>query len=421
MDTKALRQKILDLAIQGKLVPQDPNDEPAAELLKRIGAKEVMEESEYPFEVPKSWEWTKLKNISSSIFYGVSKSAKKAGKYRLLRITDIQNDKVDWSSVPFTDYNEQEVDKYLLKEGDILFARTGATVGKSYLVKENISNAIYASYLIRVQLLEGILPEYIKAFFGSFFYWQRIKTDSVGTGQPNVNGTILSRFPIPIPPLPEQHRIVFKVNQLFSVIDSIEQSQSELSETVSQAKAKILDLAISGKLIKKTTEWKRCNLGDILYPMKAKKPHGNTFKYIDIKSIDNKRNVVSDIKVLPVSKAPSRASRFTEKGDTLFSMVRPYLRNIAIVEDDDCIASTGFFVCRPKEIIDSKYCFYFMLSPYTVDGLNSFLKGDNSPSINKWQVENWNIDLPSLSEQHDIVTKVDLLFSVLDRIKGNIQ
>lgn len=421
MDTQTLRQKTLDLAIHGKLVPQNTDDEPAAELLRRIGVEETVDKADYPFEVPESWEWTKLKNISSSILYGVSQSAKKEGKYRLLRITDIQNDKVDWSTVPFTDYNEQEAEKYLLKEGDLLFARTGATVGKSYLVKENISNAIYASYLIRVQLLEGILPEYIKAFFGSLFYWQRIKTDSVGTGQPNVNGTILSRFLIPIPPLPEQHRIVFKVEQLFSVINSIEESKGKLEDFIEQAKTKILDLAVSGKLVKKTSLWRHCKLGDILYPMETKKPQGDTFNYIDIQSIDNKRNVVSEIKVLPVSKAPSRASRFTEKGDTLFSMVRPYLRNIAMVEDDGCIASTGFFVCRPTEIIDSKYCFYFMLSPYTVDGLNSFLKGDNSPSINKGQVENWEIELPSLAEQHDIVAKVDQLFSVLDRIRDNIQ
>ena len=169
MDTKKLRQKILDLAIHGKLVPQDPNDEPASVLLERIRAekeklikegkikapkksKSAGDTSHYPkevpFEVPKGWVWTEIAEISSSINYGVSESAKATGKYRLLRITDIQDGKVSWESVPFTDYPEDKAKTFKLSDDDILFARTGATVGKSYLVEAAPNNAIFASYLI---------------------------------------------------------------------------------------------------------------------------------------------------------------------------------------------------------------------------------------------------------------------------------
>ena len=216
MDTKKLRQKILDLAIRGKLVPQDPNDEPASVLLERIRAEKERliqegkikrskksasdDEIEAPFEIPESWEGTTIGEIALSILYGVSESAKDSGNYKLLRITDIQNNKVNWDSVPFTNYDENKAQPYLLQDGDILFARTGATVGKSYLVEGLIQPSIYASYLIRVQTSSLILPSYIKFYFESGYYWEQISLSSVGIGQPNVNGTTLAALSIPIPP-----------------------------------------------------------------------------------------------------------------------------------------------------------------------------------------------------------------------------
>lgn len=223
MDTKKLRQKILDLAIRGKLVPQDPNDEPAIELLKRINPKfEPCEDAD--FEIPSNWEWTTIGEIASSIRYGVSESAKENGKYKLLRITDIQDNKVNWNTVPFTDFDDNKVSSYILQDGDILFARTGATVGKSYLVEGLSQTSIYASYLIRVQTSIALLPQYIKRFFESGFYWKQISLNSVGIGQPNVNGTTLANLLIPIPPYPEQLRIVAKIEEIFAVLDNIKES-----------------------------------------------------------------------------------------------------------------------------------------------------------------------------------------------------
>ena len=139
MDTKKLRQKILVLAIRGKLVPQDPNDEPASVLLerikeekerlikegkirksKRMASSDMPHYENVPFEIPSSWEWTTINTISKSILYGVSESAKTNGKYRLLRITDIQNNSVQWDSVPYTDFDENKAKSYLLSDGDIL-------------------------------------------------------------------------------------------------------------------------------------------------------------------------------------------------------------------------------------------------------------------------------------------------------------
>ena len=269
MDTKALRQKILDLAIHGKLVPQDPNDEPASILLERIKAEKerLIKECKIkrskksaktsdtphyenvPFEVPEGWAWTTVNDISKSILYGVSESAKSEGKYKLLRITDIQDNQVDWETVPCTDFDENKVSSYILYDGDIVFARTGATVGKSYLIKGLNQKAIYASYLIRVQTFDMILPEYVKLFFESGYYWEQIELSSVGIGQPNVNGTILGNLNIPLPPFAEQSRIVTEMEKWLSLIDIIEKGKANLQEAIKQAKSKILDLAIHGKLV----------------------------------------------------------------------------------------------------------------------------------------------------------------------------
>ncbi|WP_370847654.1 restriction endonuclease subunit S [Phocaeicola coprophilus] len=202
-----------------------------------------------PFEIPDNWEWTTINAISKSILYGVSESAKTNGKYRLLRITDIQNNSVQWDSVPYTDFDENKVKSYLLSEGDILFARTGATVGKSYLVQELAEEAIYASYLIRVQTYDAVLPQYVKFYFESGYYWEQIEQGSVGVGQPNVNGTILGNLHIPIPPMHEQYRIVSELLKWMGIIDVIELGKTDLQTIIKQAKSKILDLAIQGKLV----------------------------------------------------------------------------------------------------------------------------------------------------------------------------
>ena len=270
MDTKKLRQKILDLAIHGKLVPQDPNDEPASVLLERIRAekeqlikegkikapkksKSAGDTSHYPkdvpFEVPEGWVWTEIAEISTTINYGVSESAKPIGKYRLLRITDIQDGMVAWESVPFTDYPEDKASAFELSDGDLLFARTGATVGKSYLVKSVPKNTIFASYLIRIQYSQCVIPRYIKYFFESGYYWEQISSSSVGVGQPNVNGTSLGKLKIPLPPSSEQKRIVEEARKWMCIIDGLEFESDHLSKEIGAAKSKVLDLAIHGKLV----------------------------------------------------------------------------------------------------------------------------------------------------------------------------
>ncbi len=197
--------------------------------------------------MPEGWEWTRLGNLSSLIQYGLSNSAEAQGTHRLLRITDIQDGKVNWKDVPFTTVENAE--NYLLRKDDIVFARTGATVGKSFLVTELPFESVYASYLIRIRLFDCISPSYLYQFFNSYCYWEQITDKSVGVGQPNCNGTSLKELFIPLPPLHEQKRIVPAANALLKYASVIESERASLQEIINLAKSKILDLAIRGKLV----------------------------------------------------------------------------------------------------------------------------------------------------------------------------
>ncbi|HBC3511455.1 restriction endonuclease subunit S [Vibrio parahaemolyticus] len=242
---KKLRELILELAVRGKLVPQDPNDEPASVLLERIAAEKAqlvkekkikkqkalpeVTEQEAPFNVPKDWEWTRLGNLSSDIHYGYTASAKPNSEgVRLLRITDIQNDKVNWGTVPACDITEEKAKSYLLENDDILIARTGGTIGKSYLVENIDLQAVFASYLIRVKRVQAVYAPFTKVFLGSQLYWKQLIENSAGTGQPNVNATALKQLLFIVPPFNQQKRIVAKVDELMALCDQLEQ-QTEAS------------------------------------------------------------------------------------------------------------------------------------------------------------------------------------------------
>lgn len=254
-------------------------------------------------------------------------------------------------------------------------------------------------------------------------------------GQQRVNKGIFTDLHIPLPPFAEQQRIVMGIEKWFALIDQIEQDKVDLHTTIKQTKSKILDLAIHGKLVpqdpndepaiellerinpnftpcdnghseKLPQSWTWAKGKNIFSPMKSAKPKNDEFLYIDIDSIDNKQQRISDIKTIKTANAPSRASRYTQKNDVIFSMVRPYLRNIAKVVNDNCIASTGFYVCSAiPQILSSDYCYYLMVSDYVVNGLNQFMKGDNSPSINKGHIDEWLFPLPPLTEMGLLFTQ----------------
>lgn len=201
------------------------------------------------FHLPDSWSWARLSILAESIKYGytASSTVDEVGP-RMLRITDIQNEKVDWSIVPYCRIEPAMIAKYRLARGDLLFARTGATTGKSYLLTDEPPPAVFASYLIRVRLQPKVLPSYIFAFFRSALYWQQVLDASVGTGQPNVNGTKLANLWIPLPSSDEQAEIVRRVEELLALADSLAARIQTASDCVERTSQAILAKAFRGEL-----------------------------------------------------------------------------------------------------------------------------------------------------------------------------
>ena len=294
MNGKQLKNSILRWAIQGKLVPQDPNDEPASVLLERIRAEKARlvkekkikkdknesiiyrgEDNSYyekflatgevkcideeiPFEIPQGWEWERWGNIALSIQYGYNAPALERGDIKMVRISDIHDNVVQWENVPFCNIEACDIDTYLLKENDILFARTGGTVGKSFLVQSVPEPAIYAGYLIRTRYSQELCPQYLKAFMESQLYWEQLKSGTIATAQPNCNGKTLGRMLLPIPPKAEQSRLMQKLTSLtpmFQRYAKAHQDLDNLNESIDdKLKKSILQEAIQGKLVPQIAE-----------------------------------------------------------------------------------------------------------------------------------------------------------------------
>ena len=294
MTGKQLKNSILQWAIQGKLVPQDPNDEPASVLLEKIrqekerlikekkikrdknasiifrgednsyyekflatGEVKCIDE-EIPFEIPQGWEWERWGNLSFSIQYGYNAPAEDTGDIRMVRISDIQKGNVLWATVPFCRICQNEIDTYLLKKNDILFARTGGTVGKSFLVNEVPYPSIYAGYLIRTRYSNMLSAQYMKYFMESELYWEQLRNGTIATAQPNCNGKTLAKMFLPVPPYNEQIRITDKLNHVLEHVRKYGVSQDRLDKLNIQIldllKKSILQEAVQGKLVPQIAE-----------------------------------------------------------------------------------------------------------------------------------------------------------------------
>ena len=194
----------------------------AAKKIKKTKPLPPITEEEKPFAIPASWEWVRWGDLSQSIQYGYNAPAQAKGRIKMVRISDIQDNAVQWESVPYCEIDEESIETYILQPNDILFARTGGTVGKSYLVTEVPYEAIYAGYLIRTRYSNLLVPQFLKYFMESALYWEQLRNGTIATAQPNCNGKTLSKMMLPLPPLAEQKRIVAKIEELLACCGALE-------------------------------------------------------------------------------------------------------------------------------------------------------------------------------------------------------
>ena len=175
----------------------------------------------------------------------------------MVRISDIQDGEVLWVKVPFCHINKSDIDTYLLQKGDILFARTGGTVGKSFLVGDVPYPSIYAGYLIRTRYSNMLSSHYMKYFMECRLYWEQLRNGTIATAQPNCNGKTLAKMILPIPPYNEQIRITDKLSQVLEQVCKYGESQKRLDRLNLQIhdllKKSILQEAIKGRLVAQDT------------------------------------------------------------------------------------------------------------------------------------------------------------------------
>ena len=288
MDTKALRQKILDLAIRGKLVPQDPNDEPASVLLEciraekqqmvkdgKLKAKEIKNdtviflgddnlhyekfpdgtvnciEDEIPFELPEGWEWTRLQAICEPITDGTHKTPTYSDEgFIFLSSKNVTSGHIDWDNImyiPESLHNELYA-RLAPQKNDILLAKNGTT-GVAAIVDRDCIFDIYVSLALLRIIGYIISPEYLLSTIASSTIQNYFNSSLKGIGVPNLHLEHIRTTLIPVAPINEQYRIATKLEQLLSFADNIESDKTDLQTTIQLAKSKILDLAIRGKLV----------------------------------------------------------------------------------------------------------------------------------------------------------------------------
>ena len=483
MDTKALRQKILDLAIHGKLVPQDPNDEPASVLLERIKAEKerLIKEGKIkrskksaktsdtphyenvPFEVPESWVWCRLDDIVCELKYGTSEKSSSVGKIAVLRMGNITNvGTIDYSNLVYSS-NDEDIEQYSLEKNDLLFNRTNSSewVGKTAIYKEE-QPAIYAGYLIRIKPLL-ISPDYLNTVMNSGYYrdWcYDVKTDAVN--QSNINAQKLSQLMIPIPPLKEQERIVAEMDKWISLIDIVKNGKGDLLTVIKQAKSKILDLAIHGKLVPQDPNdepaiellkrinpdftpcdnghytqlpdgWCVVTLKDLCENINGlwkgkKEPFVNVGVIRNANFTKDFKLDYSNIEYIDVEQR-TFAKRHLENGDLIVeksggSDNNPVGRTILYEGKSGVFSFSNFTMVlrtRNNDIVLSKFLYYYILAKYQKGDMR--LMQTQTTGLRNLILDKFlsmPIHLPPLSEQKRIIDRIETIFTSLDMIMGSL-
>ncbi len=488
MDTKALRQKILELAIHGKLVPQDPNDEPASVLLQRIRAEKerlikegkikkgkksakTSDTHHYPYELPKGWEWTTLGEIGDVVtgntpskdiaeFYG--------GNIPFFKPTDLeQGINTVTSRDHLTQLGYEQSRKLPAKS--VLVTCIGATIGKAGVISiEGTCN----------QQINAIIPS--DAILSTFLYYvcisgyaqQEIRNRASATTLPILNKNNFADIGCPLPPFAEQHRIVSEIERWFSLIDIIENGKSDLKTAVKQAKSKILDLAIHGKLVPqapndepasvllqriraekerlikegkikkgkksaKTSDtphypyelpkgWEWCkleeiaNIGTGATPLTSCKDYYENGYIAWINSSSTKTSFIEEASNFITQKAIEETNCVVyPKGTLIIAMygegrTRGQVSELLIdAATNQACAAVCPYLGTTKEYLK----IYFEGNYFHIRAL---AEGGNQPNLSLGKIQNYNIPLPPLAEQHRIVAKIEEIFHQLDMIEESL-
>lgn len=474
MDTKALRQKILDLAIHGKLVPQDPNDEPASVLLERIKAEKerLIKEGKIkrskksaktsdtphyenvPFEIPDNWVWTTIEEICSKIGSGSTPrgSNYSANGIPFFRSQNVYNDRLVYDDIKYiSEEVHQKMKGTEVLANDLLLNITGGSLGRCAVVPAdfNCGNVSQHVCIMRSVLVE---PEYFHALVLSSYFAKSMKiTGSGREGLPKYN---LEQMGFPLPPLTEQQRIVAEIEHWFALLYQIEQEKSGLQAIIKQTKNKILDLAIHGKLVPQDPNdepaiellkrinpnftpcdnghsekfpyeipesWVWCGHNSILDISGGAQPSKNYFE------TKPKPNYIRLYQIRDYGESPvpvyipiNLASKQTKKGDILLARYGGSLGKVFHAEQGAYNVAMAKVIFKFENLIYKEFAYYYYLSDLYQGKLKEISRTAQA-GFNSTDFNDMYFPLPPLAEQQRIVQKIEELFSVLDNIQNALE
>ena len=464
MDTKKLRQKILDLAIHGKLVPQDPNDEPASVLLERIRAEKehLMAEGkikrsrktakttdthhyeqDMPFEVPKGWVWTTIGELFQHNNGKQKTSSSQQGTlHRYITTSNVYWDRFDLSKIGKMFFSDSELDKYSACEGDLLVCE-GGDIGRAAIWNYDYTICIQ-NHLHRLRAYVPICTR--------FFLYSLMDTKGKGLirgkgiGLMSLSANDLHIIPTVLPPLTEQERIVAEIERWFKLIDVIEQGKSDLQSTIKQTKNKILDLAIHGKLVAQDPNdepaselLKRINPKAEITCDNGHYPHlPKGWAYCTLENVcnihDNKRKAINATERAQRTKGKDISKLFPYFGATgQAGYIDEYLidgRYILLGEDGapflDIFAIKAYevngkcWVNNHAHILEPLCDFEYI--KFVLNGVDysDYVNGSTRLKLTQTDMRVLKIPLPPIEEQKRIVVAIAKLFNMLDAIKENL-
>ena len=463
MNTKALRQKILDLAIHGKLVPQDPNDEPASVLLERIRdekerlikegkikrpkkTKTTSDKPHYPYELPKGWVWTTLSEITSIIGDGLHGTPQYDifGNYFFINGNNLVNRTIVIKEGT-KKVSDDEYVKYRkpLNERTILVSINGTIGNVGTYNGEKIILGKSACYF---NLLPDISKSYICNIIESDYFRKYAFKSATGSTIKNVPLKAINDFYIPLPPLQEQRRIVESIEHRLSFVGYIELDKEKLQETIKKAKSKILDLAIHGKLVpqdptdepaskllkrinpkaeiacdnghyqKLPEGWCECSFDDIFNITMGQSPNGCSINHQQGIEFHQGKILFGD-KYLKQSDMFTDAPTKLATPNSLLLCVRAPVGVVNITQREICIGR-GLCSLKPNAAINLDYA-YHALTTYQSD-FESKSTGSTFKAISGSIIRNEVFALPPLQEQHRIVAKIEEIFAQLDAIEASL-
>lgn len=443
MTTKQLRHKILDLAIHGRLVPQDPSDEPASALLSRIRAEKEqlvadgklkkkdlastpVSDEDKPFDVPDGWEWCRLGEICSTIGDGLhgTPAYDSNGDYYFINGNNL-NENIEIKADTKRTTEEEFQKQGLCFDSQTIFVSINGTIGNvAFYNNEKIVLGKSACY---INLIKKLCRDYIAQIIKSKYFLKYATESATGSTIKNVPLAAVRSLPIPLPPLAEQQRIVAAVEQWMSLVDIIESGQENLHQSIALAKNKILDLAIKGKLVEKEGEWEEKTLASISTDS-ADGPFGSNLKrehytfnkevrIIQLSNIGEDGWRDENTKYTTFEHLPNIARSEVHPGDIVIAKMMPAGRAILCPSDDKkYVLSSDAVKFVLKDGLYDRYVLYAINSSYFREQVYDDVQGVTRVRTSLKKLREYTIPLPPLSEQHRIVSKIEELFTQLDNI-----